>query len=146
MLPNKVYYVELVELYMLDFDVILGMEWLNSFFASIYCRTRVVKFNFPNRPVVEWKGVNSIPRVCIISCIKSCKIISKGCVYHIVRVQDLDSEIPPIESVLVVREFPEVFPNDIPVILPERKLILLLICCRIQILFQFVIIGWLHPN
>ena len=73
-------------------------------------------------------------------------MFSKGCIYHIVRVQDLDSEISPIESVLVVREFPEVFPNDIPVILPERKLILLLICCRIQILFQFVIIGWLQPN
>ena len=40
-------------------------------------------------------------------------MISKGCLYHIVRVQDLDSEVPPIESVPVVSEFPEVFPSEI---------------------------------
>ena len=43
---------------------------------------------------------------------------SKGCLYHIVRVQELDSEIPPIESVPVVSEFLEVFPNDLPGIPP----------------------------
>ncbi|TMW97475.1 hypothetical protein EJD97_005423 [Solanum chilense] len=64
-LPNGVSYVELVELDMLDFDVIL------------------------------------------------------------VRVQDLDPEIPPIESVPVVRKFPEVFPNDLPGITLERWLELL---------------------
>ena len=39
MFPNRVSYVEL-ELDMLDFDVILGMDWLHDFFASIGCRTR----------------------------------------------------------------------------------------------------------
>ena len=45
-------------------------------------------------------------------------IISEGFEYHIVRVKDLDSEVPPVESVLVVREFSEVFPNDLPGIPP----------------------------
>ena len=56
---------------MLDFDIILGMDWLHSCFASIDCRKRVVKFNFSNEPVVEWKGGNSTSRGCIISCIKA---------------------------------------------------------------------------
>ena len=30
---------------MLDFDIILGMDWLRACFASIDCRTRVVRFN-----------------------------------------------------------------------------------------------------
>ena len=120
MLPNRVSYVDLVELDMLDFDVILGMDWLHACFASIDCRTRLVMFNFPNEPVVEWKGGNSIPRGRIICCLKECKMISKGCIYHIVRLQDLDSKVPPIESVPVVSEFAEVFHNDLPVIPPER--------------------------
>ena len=46
-----------VELYMIDFDVILGMYWLHACFASIDCRTRLIKFNFPNEIVLESKGV-----------------------------------------------------------------------------------------
>ena len=40
-------------------------------------------------------------------------MISNGCLYHIVRIQDLDYKIPLIELVSVVREFLEVFPLDI---------------------------------
>ena len=53
---NRVSNVHLVELHMLNFDIILGMDWLHDSFSTIGCRIRVVRFNFPNEPIVQWKN------------------------------------------------------------------------------------------
>ena len=56
MFPNRVSCVELVELYMFDFDVISSMDWLHACFSSIDSTTRVVKLNIPNESVLQRKG------------------------------------------------------------------------------------------
>ena len=45
--------MDLIELNMIDFDVILGMDWLYAYFASTNCCKRVVEFNFPNESILE---------------------------------------------------------------------------------------------
>ncbi|XP_070023154.1 uncharacterized protein [Nicotiana sylvestris] len=44
---------DLIELGMVNFDVIMGMDWLYSCFAKLDCQTRTMRLEFPNEPVVE---------------------------------------------------------------------------------------------
>ena len=70
--------VDLVELNMVDFDVILGMDWLHACYASLDCRTRVVKFQFPNEPVLEWSSSSAVPKGRFISYLKARKVSFEG--------------------------------------------------------------------
>ena len=63
-----------------------------------------------------------MPKGRFISYLKARKLVSKGCIYHLVRVNDSSVEIPHFQSVPIVREFPEVFLDDLPGIPPEREI------------------------
>ena len=60
----------------------------------------------------------------LISNLKANKMMSKGLLYHLVSVNDLDHDIPSMESVPVVNEFQDVFPNDLHGVLPLERLTL----------------------
>ncbi|XP_075099050.1 uncharacterized protein LOC142175938 [Nicotiana tabacum] len=97
----------------------MGMNWLFKCYTTLdYC-AKVVKFEFPNKPVHEWKRNIVEPRGKFISYLKSKKMITNGCLYHLVRVTDMDAEIPTLQFVLVVCEFPDVFPDELPCILAD---------------------------
>ena len=57
-----------------------------------------------------------------ISYLNAIKMISKGYLYHVVRFKDSSSETPTLESVLVVCELSEVFPEGLPGVPPKREI------------------------
>lgn len=103
---------DLVELKMTDFNIILGADQLYACYASINCTTRIVKFHYPNEPVLEWKGSNFVFKSHFISQFKCQKVISKGCIYHLVWVRDINSKAT-LDLVTIRNKFPDVFPNDL---------------------------------
>ncbi|XP_070020538.1 uncharacterized protein [Nicotiana sylvestris] len=86
--PVKVHHrltaTDLVELEMVDFDMIMDMDLLASYYATVDCRTKIVSFEFPGEPVLAWKGDVVTPRGGFISYLKAKKMISKGYIYHLV--------------------------------------------------------------
>ncbi|WMV30071.1 hypothetical protein MTR67_023456 [Solanum verrucosum] len=94
---RKVLSADIVKLEMVDFDIILGMDWLHSYYASVYCRTRIVRFQLPDEPFLKWNGSSSVPMGRFISYLKDIKMISKGYLYHLVRVKDSSSKTPTLE-------------------------------------------------
>lgn len=50
---EKITLFDLVKFDMIDFNVILGMDFLHSCYASIDCRIQEVKFKFINELILE---------------------------------------------------------------------------------------------
>ena len=111
---GKTMCANLIELPMHDFDIILGMDWLQSCYACLDYRTRVVRFHFPNEQELVYEGYNSSHPNPLISNLKANKMMSKGLLCHLVSVNDLNHDIPSIDSVPMVNEFLDVFPEDLP--------------------------------
>jgi hypothetical protein len=85
-------------------DVILGMNWLDKYQAVISCDKRTIKLMSPLREEVVAELISPEPR--------------KGSCHQM----DVDSsEADPLEIIKVVSEFPDVFPEDLPGMPPERK-------------------------
>ncbi|XP_070032415.1 uncharacterized protein [Nicotiana tomentosiformis] len=109
---------DLVELEMMDFDAIRGMDWLVACYVIVDCQAKAARFHFLGEPILEWVGNTATPRGRFISYLNARKMIAKGCIYHIVQ-KDADTEIPTLQSIPVVKEYADVFPDELPGIPPE---------------------------
>ena len=69
--------VDLIELDMVHFDVILGMD-LHACYASVNSRTRFVKFHFPNELVSEWKNIYAVPEIVLFCTLRKESLFIRG--------------------------------------------------------------------
>lgn len=68
------------------------------------------------RELIQWfKGK-------FISYVKSKKMISKGCIYDVIWVRDVEFNVPTLDLIPIVNEFFDVFFNDLPNIPLEREI------------------------
>lgn len=74
--------------------MILFVDWLNAFYVSIDCTTQMVRLQFPNEPILYFKGEIFMTRGEFVSYLKARKMISKGCYYKVVGVRYVDSKTP----------------------------------------------------
>ncbi|WRX08486.1 Reverse transcriptase domain - like 6 [Theobroma cacao] len=114
--------VNLVVLDTLDFDVILGMDWLSPCHASVDCYHKLVRFDFSGEPSFSIQGDSSNAPTNLISVISARRLLRQGCIGYLVVVKDTQAKIRDVTQVLVVKEFVDVFPEELPGLPPEREI------------------------
>ncbi|GJW33505.1 putative reverse transcriptase domain-containing protein [Tanacetum coccineum] len=122
------YDVELADGRIVSFDVIIGMEWLAKYQAVIVCAKKIIRIPWGNETLtVRRDGSNrgNDTRLNIISCTKMQKYMLKGChvfLAHVTTKKTEDkSEGKRLKDVPIVRDFPEVFSEDLSGLPPTQQ-------------------------
>ena len=102
-------------------DVILGMDWLASNYASMDSFRKEVILRRPGLLVVIFYGERRRAPSGLISAISARWLLQKGCKGYLAHIVDTRSDEVRLENVPVVREFLDVFPDDLPGLPPERE-------------------------
>ncbi|TYK23816.1 ty3-gypsy retrotransposon protein [Cucumis melo var. makuwa] len=114
--------VTLLVLDMLDFDVILGMDWLVANHASIDCSRKEVAFNLPSLASFKFKreGSRSLPKV--ISAMRASKLLSQGTWSILASMVDTRQVDVSLSSEPVVRDYLDVFPEELSRLPPHNEI------------------------
>ena len=112
---------DLIALDIRDFDVVLDMDWLSRHRATLDCYKKEVKFHRPGKFEVKFRGIRRELSSSMISAMAVQRMLRKGCQSYLAYVVETGKEGTLVDEILVVREFPDVFPDDITGLPPERE-------------------------
>nr|GFA30706.1 hypothetical protein [Tanacetum cinerariifolium] len=125
---NYPFNIDLMPIEIGSFDAIIGMDWLAKYHAVIVCAEKIVRIPWGNEILIvhgEGSDRGNETRLNIISCAKTQRYIQKGChvfLAHIITKETEDkSKKKRLEDVPVVRNFPQVFPEDLSGLPPTRQ-------------------------
>ncbi|GKA94440.1 putative reverse transcriptase domain-containing protein [Tanacetum coccineum] len=88
--------------------------------AVIVCGKKEVHVPYKNKTLVV-KGDRGASRLRVISCIKARKYIERGCQLFLAQVMRKEPTERHLEDVSVIRNFPKVFPDDLPGLPPHHQ-------------------------
>nr|GFA82896.1 putative reverse transcriptase domain-containing protein [Tanacetum cinerariifolium] len=105
-----------------SFDAIIGMDWLAKYQAVIVCAEKIVRIPWGNETLIihgDDSNQGNATRLSIISCTKTEKEVCEERISYLLahittkEVED-KSEKKRLEDLLIVRNFLEVFPEELP--------------------------------
>ncbi|GKF50379.1 putative reverse transcriptase domain-containing protein, partial [Tanacetum coccineum] len=97
-IEGRVFDIDLIPFGHGSFDMIIGMDWLSNFKAEIICYEKVVRIPLPNDKVLRVVGERPEEKARFLMGVKK------------------------QEEIVVVRDFPKVFPDDLSGLPPIREI------------------------
>ncbi|KAD6796015.1 hypothetical protein E3N88_06911 [Mikania micrantha] len=120
-LNDHVFPIDLIPMHLGSFDVIIGMDWLATHKAEIVCHEKYIRIPLPSGDTLRVFGETSSKGLKLMSCTKAHKYLRKKCIAFLAHIVEKKEKGKKIEDVPVIRDFPEVFPDDLPGLPPERQ-------------------------
>ena len=87
----------------------------------IDCHLKRIEITSPGKPKIFFQGDRKILPSCFISALVAHKLMRKGCVGYLAHIVDTSKEEIDMKEVPVVREYIDVFPEELPGLPPIRE-------------------------
>ncbi|CAL1409480.1 unnamed protein product [Linum trigynum] len=102
-----------------EIDVVLGMDWLSKNRAKVDCYKKEVSFEIERKGTALFQGTRKLVPGGLISAMKAFALIQEGCEAYLCHVKVAQEK--KLEDVPIVRDYPEVFPEALPGLPPQRE-------------------------
>ncbi|XP_062170983.1 uncharacterized protein LOC133876754 [Alnus glutinosa] len=114
----------LVTFKMSRFNVILGMDWLSMYHACVDCFCKEVVFKPPGAAKFKIQGKRGFNLPKLVSAMQATQLLKQGCSGFLACVTKEAPEAK-LEEIPIVRDFVDVFPEELPGLPPDREIELL---------------------
>ncbi|KAA3473691.1 DNA/RNA polymerases superfamily protein [Gossypium australe] len=104
-----------------EFDLILGMDWLVRYCANLDGAAKRMSLRTFEDNEVTVIGVRRDYLSNVMSALKAEKMVKKGCLAFLMFVSALDAKEAAVGEVRTMKEFVDVFPEELPGLPPDRE-------------------------
>ena len=120
-IQSQTFPANLIQLPFREFNVILGMDWLSEHRAIVDCLNKKlsIRTSVDKELTVVGEKSECLPNV--ISAMKAQRLIRKGCQAYLIYALESKENKPELKNIPTVCDFPEVFPEELPGLPPERE-------------------------
>ena len=116
-------YVDLNVLPLGSYDILIGMDWLESHRVNIYCYNKNFECTDEEGNPIIMKGILKVILVRQVSAMQLKKFCRKGCQLYAAHIlEPTGDETPRLEDYQVLQEFRDVFLDEIPGLPPKRDI------------------------
>ena len=121
MAHDREFSVDLLALPFHELDLILGMDWLSKHWTIVDCDKKIVRFKCSDLSEVTVHGIQSGAVSNVISTMQARRLLRRDCEAFWALMLDSKRGQIELENIMVVKDFPDVFPEELPGIPPVRE-------------------------
>ena len=110
---DREFFADLITLPFREFDLILGMDWLSKHQAIIDCDKKTIMLRCSDQSEVIVHGVRFGAMSIVILAMQARRLLRKGCEAFLALVLNSKRGQIELENIMVVKDFPDVFPEEL---------------------------------
>ena len=112
--------IDLIPIKLGEFEVILGMDWLTKYDAQINCRKKRVSLKGNDGKRIIMRGQKQVKK--FLTVMQAKRLLRQGCQAYLAHVVNVEKPSPKIEEIPVVKEYKDVFPEELSGLPPDRQI------------------------